>query len=194
MNPLFSLEHFLGKTLLFLPLCFGIWYLTAVVWIWPVAFCADVILHVLFPQLVAGVEQANHKLTVVTNLGDIKIFTEQHKMAALEFSLNPLAYGYSLALYSAILLASPSALVEHKFEFWWTGIVVLVGILIFGVCVDTLKSIAFDLAPPGMSYPTGFTTTQLNLLGLGYQLGYLILPAIAPLLLWARANKKIFVK
>ena len=194
MNPLFSLKHFLGKTLLLLPLCFGIWYLTAALWIWPVAICADSLLPLLFPHLVAGVEQAGHNLNIVTHLGDIQIFTEQHKMAALEFSLNPRAYGYSLALYSAILLASPSALVSHKFKRWCLGILMLTGILLFGVCTDTLKSIAFDLAPPGMSYPTGFSSTQLNVLGLSYQLGYLILPAIVPLLLWAVANQKLFVK
>jgi hypothetical protein len=55
-----------------------------------------------------------------------------------------------------------------------------------------LKSIAFDLAPPGMSYPTGFSDWQLNMLGVGYQLGYLVFPAVIPLLLWANYNKAIF--
>jgi hypothetical protein len=177
-----------------IPLCFGLWYLAAPLWIWPIAICADGLLHFLFPHLVASVEQAGHNLNIVTNLGDIKLFTEQNKMAALEFTLNPLAYGYSLAFYSAILLASPPGQTMHKFKAWWSGTLVLAGVLIFGVSTDALKSIAFDLAPPGMSYPIGFSSTQLNVLGLAYQLGYLILPSISPLLLWALANKQLFLK
>lgn len=63
-------------------------------------------------------------------------------------------------------------------------------VIVVGVCFDVLKSIAFDLAPPGMSYPTGFSDWQLNLIGVGYQLGYLVLPAVTPLILWVNSNKE----
>lgn len=114
-------------------------------------------------------------------------------MAALTFTVNPLSYGYSLAFYSAILLAAPLKPLAHKLNTWCIGLGVLLLILTFGVCTDALKSIAFDLAPSGMSYPTGFSAWQLNLLGICYQLGYLILPATAPLLLWLQANRKLLL-
>lgn len=188
----FSLKRFCLKTLLFMPLCFVLWYFTATIWTWPIAVCADSLLRWFFPQLIAGIEHQGTVLNVVTNLGDMQLFTQQQKMAALVFNINPLTYGYSLALFSAILLASPSDIQHPKYRTWLGGILVLLGGIVFGVCVDALKSIAFDLAPVGMTYPTGFSEWQLNLLGASYQLGYLILPTVVPLLLWVNANKQFF--
>lgn len=177
-----------------MPLCFAVWYYSANLWVWPVAIGSKAVLCALFPHLIHSVEQAGTSISIVTNLGDIKLYTEQQKMAALEFTINPLAYGYSLAWYSAILSASPTFGAQRKFKLWLLGMMILIGVLIFGVCADALKSIAFDLAPPGMTYPTGFSAWQLNLLGICYQLGYLILPSVMPLLLWAYTNKHWFEK
>ncbi len=106
-------------------------------------------------------------------------------MAALVFPINPLAYGYCLALYAALLLAAQN----FKLKAWLIGMGVLTGLIVVGVCCEALKSIAFDLAPAGMAYATGFSAWQLNLLGLGYQLSYLVLPSVAPIVLWANYNQ-----
>ena len=186
--PIFSLSQFFWKTLLFMPICFGVWYLTATVWTWPIAWVANAILQILFPTLIAGVEHVGTTLDIVTCLGDLAQYATNKTMAALVFTLNPLLYAYSLALYSARLLASRRRILSA----WLIDISILMAAIVFGVCFDVLKNIAFDLAPPGMSYPTGFSSWQLNLIGVGYQLGYLVLPAITPLILWVNANKTFF--
>lgn len=193
MNSDFCLQRFLFKSLLLMPLCFICWYFTAPIWIWLVSVSANVILHTLFPYLIASVEQTDIALTVVTNLADFKYYADEHKFAALTFSVNPLSYGYSLAFYSAIFLAAPVKPLIHKVKTWCIGLSILLLILTFGVCTDALKSIAFDLAPAGMNYPIGFSEWQLNMLGICYQLGYLILPSTAPLLLWVQANKNLLL-
>lgn len=187
----FSLKRFCLKTLLLMPPCFALWYYTAAIWTWPVSICADTLLRWLFPRLIAGIEHQGSVLNVVTNLGDLQLFTQQQKMAALVFDVNPLSYGYSLALFSAILFAAPSNTGRPRYKAWLWGMLILLGGIVFGVCVEALKNIAFDLAPTGMSYPTGFSAWQLNLLGASYQLGYLILPTVIPLLLWVSANRQL---
>lgn len=188
MNTIPSLKGFVGRVLLAMPLCFCIWYFSAFIWTWPIAELSHRVLRLFFSRLIASVEHAGHTLDIVTNLGDIVQYTRHQKMTALVFSINPLVYGYSLAFYSALLLASRN----YQPKAWLVGIGVLMLAVVFGVCFDVLKSIAFDLAPPGMSYPTGFSAWQLNMLGVGYQVGYLVLPAVLPLMLWASFNPAFF--
>lgn len=187
MSSAFSLSRFFWKTLMAMPICFGVWYFTAFIWTWPIAWFSNAVMRGLFPALIASVEQVGYQLDIVTNLGDLAQYTLNKTMAALVFPINPLEYSYSLALYSALLLASEQRTVKS----WLIGLLILMGVIVFGVCFDILKNIAFDLAPPGMSYPTGFSAWQLNMIGVGYQLGYLVLPAVTPLVLWVNANKAL---
>ncbi|WP_419641591.1 exosortase H-associated membrane protein [Thiolapillus sp.] len=46
-----------------------------------------------------------------------------------------------------------------------------------------LKTLLFKL-DPGLSSQLGFSSFQKELVALGYQFGYLILPAVTPLVLW----------
>lgn len=189
MIPAMSLRNFIFRVLISMPFCFCIWYFTANIWTWPIAECTKLILLVLFPKLISNIEHVNYHLNVLTNLGDIVQYKEHHKMAALNFTVNPLQYSYSLALYPALLAASKN----FKIKPWIFGILVLLFAIIFGICCDILKSIAFDLAPPGMSYPTGFSAWQLNLLGAGYQFGYLVLPSVLPLIFWIKYNHAFYL-
>ncbi|MEQ1636096.1 MAG: exosortase H-associated membrane protein [Methylococcales bacterium] len=183
-----SLRDFVFRILFAMPLCFGIWYFSAAVWIWFIAELTHGVLRLLFSRLIASVGSIGHTLDIVTNLGDIEQYTQHHKMMALVFSINPLQYGYSLAVYSALLLASKN----YHWRAWLVGLAVLMGAIVLGVCFDVLKTIAFDLAPTGTTYPTGFSDWQLNMLGVAYQLGYLVLPTVLPLILWANFNQLFF--
>lgn len=180
------LKVFIYRILLATPLCFCIWYYSAVIWIWPISQSVQFIMRFLFPNLIASIEQSGHALDIVTNFGDLMEYTQHKKMIALAFAVNPLSYAYSLAMYALLQVASKN----FDFKSWVLGLLILWMTIIFGISVDILKCITFDLAPPGMSYPTEFSNWQLNLLGVSYQLGYLILPSLAPLLLWAYFNRE----
>lgn len=95
----FSLRRFFLKTLLLLPICFGLWYFSAFIWTWPIAWLSDKVLRLLFPQLIAGVEHVGYSLDIVTQLADFAKFSANKSLAVLVFSINPLVYSYSLALY-----------------------------------------------------------------------------------------------
>lgn len=143
-------------------------------------------MRLLFPTVIASVEQTGRSIEIVTNFGDLMEYTQHKKMIALAFSINPLTYAYCLAMYAVLQLASKN----YNLKSWGIGLIILLIAIIFGVSVDILKSVTFDLAPPGMSYPTEFSAWQLDLLGLSYQLSYLILPSLIPLLLWVNFNRE----
>ena len=71
-----------------MPICFGVWYLTATLWTWPIAWVANAILQILFPTLIAGVEHVGTTLDIVTCLGDLAQYATNKTMAALVFTLN----------------------------------------------------------------------------------------------------------
>lgn len=194
MTITFPLKKFLFKTLLTLPICFTLWYWTAFAWTWPIAISTDIVLRFLFPKLISEIEHIDHTLDVVTRLTSTAQNAQPNQIGDIVFSINPLIYSYSLALYSAILWASPLQLPRTKIYIWLQDLAVLMVLIILGVSIDIIKTIAFDLATPGISSAARFYSWQLNLIGVAYQIGYLVLPAVAPLMLWFRAHKQWFLE
>ena len=81
-----------------------------------------------------------------------------------------------------MLLATPDK-ISNKLQNLYIGILILLLVQIWGVTFDTLQTLVFKL---GMGIAETLNTTAFTreLIALGYQLGYLILPAVTPILLW----------
>ena len=71
----------------------------------------------------------------------------------------------------------------QKWFRWIIGFVVLSLIQVWGISFDILKSMLFDM---GREVNQLLDLSQMQKEGvvLGYQLGYLVLPAVTPLILW----------
>ena len=102
--------------------------------------------------------------------------------AELVFSVNSLVYCYSIPLDTALILATPDT-EKAKWIHWVTGFIILVLTQSWGVSFDILKTLLFKL-DISLSSQLGFSAFQKELVALGYQFGYLILPAVTPLVLW----------
>ncbi len=100
----------------------------------------------------------------------------------LVFTINPLSYGYNIPLYTALVLASPAEDAIRALR-WLLGTLLLFAFQLFGVLTNVLKILLLDLQAETaavLSMP-GWSN---ELLVIAYQFGYLILPPVAPIVLW----------
>ncbi len=175
-NPLYA---FLLKAALWLPLCLALWYWQAE-WInWPTAMLSGWILHGLFPW-VESVEWSQRLLDVVTTLKVDNVPAPDGRIAMMVAEANPLQYSYGLPLFVALFIASGQAIRWRRLAL---GLLLLIPFQTWGVCFDILKQVAIT-AGAAVADQTGFSAWQREAIALGYQLGFLLLPTLAPIVLW----------
>ena len=179
-NPLHS---FLLHVLLWVPGVFYAWYQLATAIVWPVASLSRWALVGLFPDWITAVEQPGRVLDVVTNFAP----PQGPAGALLVMEINPLIYGYGVALFMALTLAARGI-------DWGTlgrlaaGVLILAPFQAWGVCFDVLKSLAFNLGPE-VAGRMALSDWQREAIALGYQFGYLILPGVTAVALWMVFNR-----
>ena len=88
-------------------------------------------------------------------------------------------------LAALILAAREPHLVRHLL----VGYFVLLPFQTWGVVTDVLKNIVI-LAPPAISVQTGFDSWQRELIVFAYQFGSLILPTVAPAIVWVLMHRR----
>jgi hypothetical protein len=184
-NPIYG---FLGRVLLWLPLAFFVWYQAGPVFTWPAASLAHVSMTTIFPEWVATIEQFGRVLDVVTRFPPQGIAGDSAGPGAvLAFEVNPLLYGYSLPLLAALVLAAPGSGRQRlmKLAIGW---LILIPFQTWGVCLDILKTLAFDLGPE-VSAKVAMTRLERETVALGYQFGTLIFPAVTPVVAWMAMHR-----
>ncbi len=189
--PASPVKSFALKVILWLPLCFAVWYYMKGIVGVPTFFLVDSIMTAWLPDFIKDIEFQGHLLNVVLqftppSLPDIQV--PEGQVAELVFSVNSLMYGYSIPLYTALILATPDE-ERAKWIHWVIGFIILVLAQTWGVSFDILKTLLFRL-DASLSSQLGFTPYQKELVALGYQFGYLILPAVTPLVLWIGFHQK----
>lgn len=182
-----SAKAFLGKVLLWLPVTFTVWYWLAPLLIFPVAVLLRLALGAFYPEAIAGVEQQGYFLDIVTRFSASllpgAVPSSPGQETEVFFTLNALKYGYGIPLLLALLLAVPQSLGARLVKFM-TGMLILIPVQTWGVYFETLINLLFKLGPT-IGEQLGSTALSRNGIALAYQLGYLILPAITPLIVWA---------
>lgn len=175
-----SLRPFLLGTLLWLPLCFAIWYFCSILFAAPLAAVETALLSSLFPEVIEGVVRNGNELTVLT-LVEVPTLTGAPRGEIL-FDLDPQKYGYCVPLYTALVLATPGDDTKKLLR-WLLGMLILGVVQTFGIAAETLKVIAFQLGEPG-AMALALPSWGNEVLVLAYQLGSLILPSVVPIMLW----------
>jgi len=175
-----SVKGFLLKILIWLPITFIVWYFITPVILYIVSFLAKAVLTIIVGQAVVDVDVYERVLHIVTPFAAEK--TNDVNNGRLVFAINAMKYGYGIALFIAMLLATPDKL-GNKLQNLYIGILILLLVQVWGVTFDTLQTLTFQL---GMGVAQTLNTTPFTreLIALGYQMGYLILPAVTPVLLW----------
>ena len=181
--------RFFLRVLLVLPFCFGAWYYLGGFLTLMVSFPVEWIMTGLWPKAVSAVEQNGHLLEVVTHYAAPPkpgAPVVEGRVAVVGFVQNPLIYGYSLPLFLALVLAAPGD-ESSRWRDIGVGAAVLLPVQIFGVCCDILKTLVFSVGPQVQARVME-SDWGPEVLALAYQLGYLILPAVTPVVVWVLLN------
>lgn len=179
-SNIISVKGFLLKIIIFLPIVFLLWYLLTPLFLYILSFLSQAVLTIFAGQAVVGVEANGNVLHIITpfpadNTNDVN-------KGQLVFVINAMKYGYGIALFTAMLLATPDKL-SNKLQNFYIGLLILLLVQVWGVSLDTMQTLVFKLGE-GIADTLNTTEFTRELIALGYQLGYLILPSITPIILW----------
>jgi hypothetical protein len=184
------------KTLLFLavlwlPLSFFVWFYFAQLWVTPIASMASSVLQAWLPQIFTGVDQTQHVLSFITTLP-----VDPAQLAGMDLSqgrpavvvdVNPMIYGYSIPVLVGLVMATPLSNGRRALQIL-LGLLVLLAVQTFGTVFDALKSVGLQAGDEG-ARAIAEAAISPNLIAFCYQFGYLVLPAITPVILWVMFNQ-----
>jgi len=180
MKPATGLARFVLRVFLWLPVAFAAWYLCAPQYSAMAGAVAHAIVDFFAAGTVSAVERSGLDLSFVTR---IEVHRAGSGAGVLLVDVNPLIYTYGLALYLALMLAARARVWKLL-----VGAAFLLGFQGWGIAFEFLADIAIKLGP-GVSAHVGLTGWRREAVALGYQVGCLILPSLAPVVLWALLNR-----
>jgi hypothetical protein len=172
--------------LLWLPACFLLWFVFDSVVVWPPGKIAGALLTAWMPNTIAGIEQIGAQLIVDTRL--VIQAGPDGQLGTLVLTVRPLIYAWSLPLFAGLVAATPLETRGRVFQLL-IGLPLLWLIVTWGTVFDILKLLAFDSGPLGLAAVQN-AGLAADAVALGYQFGYLILPAVMPVALWIVMNRQ----
>ncbi len=180
-SPL-TVSRFTLRVLAWLPVAFVAWYFAAPLLLAPAVLLMRGVAHAGFADLVRSIEQVGTVATFVTPLrpGGAAF------ASVLTVDVNLLLYSFGLPLFAALTLAARAPSCGRYLAL---GYVALVPCIAWGALADFLKSVAVT-GGPAIASQTGFVAWQREAIVFAYQFGALILPAVAPAVLWVALHGK----
>ncbi len=177
--------------LAFLWMIFGfmLWYYLSAFHGMPVRLIADEILARLLGSQYMGIipNPDHHYLFQVQT--QIPFLFPDGSREALGFIINPLIYGFGLPLLFGLVMASGVSL-ARKTGVLLIGYVCVMLVQVWGVVWQALKMLAFNFGPDAHQLVIDAGISD-EVIALCYQLGVLIFPPLAPIILWVLANWKL---
>ncbi|MDD0839764.1 hypothetical protein PSQ40_14355 [Curvibacter sp. HBC61] len=185
MKPGFSvISGFFVRALLWLVPCLALWYAGRHYVVLAPAWLAEFTMHTLFPFWVHGSELQGTQQVLLTGLG---VPMPGGRVADVTPEANVLTYAYGAPLLAALFLAVRSQ------GSWWKiplGWLMLLPFQAWGVCFTWLLQVGVHMAEATRSQ-TRFDAFDANLIGAGYQIGFLLLPTLAPILIWLALDRRL---
>jgi uncharacterized membrane protein len=171
-----AVTRFALRTLAWLPLAFAVWYIAAPLLLVPAVLIVRAVVRLGFSDLVRGLEQSGALATFVTTLrpGGAPV------ASVATVDVNLLLYSFGLPLFAALTLAARERAWKRHLAI---GYLVLQPVIAWGALADFLKNVAIT-AGPAVASQTGFAAWQREAIAFAFQFGSLILPAVAPAVLW----------
>lgn len=185
--PLSIVGGFFVRTLFWLFPTVGIWFHLGDFFSAPVAWLAGESMGGLFPAWVDGYEIDGSTISLYTTIPAPNLPPGVFGELAPEVSVQK--YGFGLPLLAALLLASRARALWWKLPF---SALLLLPFQAWGVCLDWLMVIGIEYGR-WSQVVTYFTTVDKNLIGIAYQLGYLIFPMLVPVMIWLVLERRFVV-
>lgn len=182
------IKELLLGAVLWLPLCFFLWFYLASPIIFPAGVLVDWTMTGLFPGIVANVQQFGYTLEVTSRVAaDVGPLVRGEGTPVVALDVNPMIYAYGLPLLAGLVMATPLGARRRALQIG-VGYLVLLPVQAWGACWEILKVLSFDIGERGAQAVAG-AGLDPNVVALGYQFGYLILPAVAPVVTWILFNR-----
>jgi hypothetical protein len=179
-----SLPRFVLRVVAWLPLTFALWYLAAPLLVWPDALLAELFTRSAF-DWVKGVEQAGPLITFITSLKPAGAADAAGIKAVVSVESNVLLFSFGLPMLAALILAARE---PHRIRMLLIGYAVLLPFQTFSIVADFLKNVAI-LSGPAVASQTHFSAWQREIVAFCYQFGTLIMPTVAPAILWVLMHR-----
>jgi hypothetical protein len=177
------LKSLLFLAVLWLPLSFFVWFYFAQVFVMPIASLAFSALQSIMPGTFELIEQNGRMLTLVTSL---PVMVEGRPGVAL-VEVNPMIYGYCIPVLAGLVMATPLRGWQRAWQIG-LGSIVLMLVQTFGTVFDVLKNVALRTGEVG-AQAIADAGVSVDVIAFSYQFGYLVLPAIMPVILWVGFNQ-----
>ena len=192
------LQRFILGVIIWFPITFFIWYITAGYHLAPIAWLSNQLFAAWMHDAVMWIKLQSdpiqgHILVLASNFGQNslgQITSPPTGMDALGFHLNPLIYSYRLPLLYSLILASPEK--EKWLKMIWATFLIIPTEL-FSMVFSILKTLTFDV---GIAFQQqqGLEPITIDAIAIGYQAGTLIIPMVAPLIIWVAMHRKFLEK
>ncbi len=177
------LKSLLFLAVLWLPLSFFVWFYFAQVFVMPIASLAFSALQSIMPGTFETIEQTGRLLTLVTTL---PVLQDGRAGVAL-VEVNPMIYGYCIPVLAGLVMATPLRGWQRAWQIG-LGSLVLMLVQTFGTVFDVLKNVALRTGEVG-ARAIADAGVSVDVIAFCYQFGYLVLPAIMPVILWVAFNQ-----
>ena len=177
--------RFVIAVLALLPAAFLLWYAVGPGLAAPAALLADAILNLWIGDFVEETQLRGHDLIVVSSFSELG-----HPPGAIREGIEPLAFAintrllsYSIPFYAALYFATPMRGGIHRFA--W-GLIALWLLLALGLVAVAVKDLMLGVGAPFLEAPL---IPPADGIALAYQFSTLMVPMLAPVLLWAYAAR-----
>jgi len=188
-NKELKLSELLILSSLWMLFGFTVWYYLSAFHGVPARIAADAILGEIlggnFHQIIVNPDQ--HYLFQVETT--IPFTFPDGTTEALGFIVNPLIFSYGLPLLFGLVMGSDVGWLRKIFILM-LGYVTITAVQIWGVVWQSLKMLAFNFGDQAhqIVQDAGISDAAI---ALSYQLGSLILPALAPIFVWVLTNRRL---
>ena len=177
------LLRFVLALIALLPACFVTWYFLGATLAAPSALLADAMLGLWLPGVVAETRLTGTEFMVLSRYGEVggRFYPAEEAGNQLAYPINTRTLSYSMPFFAALYLATPVRGGIDRFAWSFLALWLL---LALGLVATTLKNyllsmgdafIALDGVPPAAA------------IALAYQFSTLMVPPLAPVVLWAYA-------
>jgi len=175
-SPLYT---FFFKGAIWLVVLTSLWSTVADWTMRPATTVSYAALKTAFPWWVRGGEYQGNSFDLDTHI-QIATGNAPGAKGMLVAECKPARYGYGLPMLLALLLACGSRrLVRNSI----IGALALIPFQAFSISFDLLKQVAVEGGAVAAAQ-TGFSSFSVNAIALGYQLGFLLLPTLVPIMVW----------
>ena len=176
-----TLRKFFGLVLVLIPACFVVWHALGSVLAAPVVWMAGEILIWWLPGMVSEVTLDGTSMLLASTLGELngKFLPIEDAGSQLAFRMDTRILTYSIPFYAALHFATP---MEGPIERFARGLLILWLLVVVGLVCTALKDLMLTLGPT--FFELGAVPPSAAV-ALCYQFCVLMVPPVAPVLLWA---------